>query len=401
MKKNYCLLIISVLIQACNSINTNSEILLENVNTISHNGILIRQENIVGQAYAKIFSAEIPQKKFDIELVKPFDSIDSSYRVSQWAKEKSALIAINAGFFSIYEKTKGIQLPSYNLNTCYPNNYDPYNAFPARNLKINAKWYGTFPNENGVVAWSKKQNLFYVDKIKNVNYIKLLGNDILFNNFNRYPLNSNITVFTDIWKKPIPIYKPGILLYSDKNKIIKIEKILSKSKGKGFLVPKDGFIVYLSDAVKVPPLKIGDSLKLEIKTISSLNLKDKLNEIDYIVSGNPILIQDGKIQEDYPKTNFYLNSYARTAICQLKNNNILLLVVSGNDELLGKSVGLSIPELSTVMLQKGCNNAINLDGGHSSIFYFNGKVLNRNYSQDENDCFKIHERSVSDLILVK
>ncbi|WGL58950.1 phosphodiester glycosidase family protein [Pigmentibacter sp. JX0631] len=399
MKKNYFLLIIAVLIQACNSVNKNSKVELENVSTINHNGIIISQENIVGQASAKIFSAEIPQKKFNLELVKPYDAIDSSYRVSQWAKEKSALIAINAGFFSIYEKAKGIQLPSYNLNTCYPNNYDPYNALPARNLKINAKWFGTFPNENGVVAWSKKQELFYIDKIKNINYIKLLGNDILFNNFNRYPLNSNITVFTDIWKKPIPIYKSGMLLYSDKSKIIKIEKL--SSKGKGFIVPKDGFVVFLSDAVKLPPLKIGDALTLEVKTISSSNLENKLEKIDFIVSGNPILIQDGKIQENYPNTHFYLNSYARTAICQLTNNNILLLVVSGNDESLGKSVGLSIPELSTVMLQKGCYNAINLDGGHSSVFYFNGKVLNRNFSSKEDDCFKIHERSVSDLILVK
>lgn len=398
MKKNYYLLILISFLQSCNTINRNSEIFLEKINTQNYNGLIITQEKIIGQNSAQIFSAELPQKKFNLELLKPFNSIDSSYRVSNWAKEKSAILAINAGFFSIYEKAKGIQLPSYNMNTCYPNIYDPYNAFPARNLKINKNWFGTYPNENGVVAWSKNQDFFYIDKIKNLNYIKLLGNNILFNNFNRYPLNSNITVFTDIWKNPVPIYKSGMLLYSDNSKIIKIEKI--SAKGIGIKIPKNGFVVYLSDAVKLPPIKVGDALELEIKTFSSAKIEDKLEKMDYIVSGNPILIQAGKIQDDYPRTKFYLNSYARTAICQLKNNNILLLVVSGNDELLGKSFGLSIPELTSVMLQKGCNNAINLDGGHSSVFYFNGKVLNRNYPQDENDCFKIHERSVSDLILV-
>ncbi len=387
------------LCQGCETVKQPIIFNLQQIHESNYKGIIVQQEKIIGKSNISIYTAEIPKNQFSIELIKPNNAIDSSYRVSELAKKENAILAINGGFFSIYEKTKGIQLPSYNLNTCYPHLYDPYNALPARNLKINTKWFATYPNENGVVAWSKSMDKFIIDRIKNENYISFNGNNIAFTNLNKYPFNSNISVFTDVWQKSIPIYKSGVLIFSVNGKVTRIEKI--SNKGKFLNVPNGGFIVFFTDTIKIPSIKQGDMIKLTINTISSTGSEKDLEKADYILSGNPILIQNRVVTEEYPQTPFYINAYARTAICQLKNKNIMFLVANGSDEVMGRQIGLSIKELSMLMLQKNCINAINLDGGHSSIFYFNNNVINRNFPKDENDCFKLHERSVSDMIIVK
>ena len=41
-----------------------------------------------------------------------------------------------------------------------------------------------------------------------------------------------------------------------------------------------------------------------------------------------------------------------------------------------KSVGMTIAEISALMLELGCDEAINLDGGGSTTMVVNGKVVN-------------------------
>ncbi len=399
MKKIFFLLLLSFLSNSCQTVKRPITFDLQQIYVENYKGIEVQQEKIIGKNNINVYSAEIPKNQFSMQLVKPKNAIDSSDKVSVQANKENAILAINGGFFSIYEKTKGIQLPSYNLNTCYPHLNDPYNALPARNLKINSNWFATYPNENGIVAWSKAMNKFIIDKIKNENSLTIQGKKILFTTLNKYAFNSSIVIYTDVWQKPIPIYKSGILLFASKGKISKIEKI--SNKGKLVIVPKDGFVAFFADALKIPPVKIGDSIILNINTLSTSGNASHLETMDYILSGNPILIKNNVITEDYPQTPFYINAYARSAICQLKNKNIMFLVVNGSDEIMGRQMGLSIKELSLLMLQKNCINAINLDGGHSAVFYFNNNILNRSFPKDEEDCFKLHERSISDMIIVK
>jgi exopolysaccharide biosynthesis protein len=40
------------------------------------------------------------------------------------------------------------------------------------------------------------------------------------------------------------------------------------------------------------------------------------------------------------------------------------------------SMGMTLPELSDYMLKLGCTDALNLDGGGSSTFWLEGRVLN-------------------------
>jgi exopolysaccharide biosynthesis protein len=50
-------------------------------------------------------------------------------------------------------------------------------------------------------------------------------------------------------------------------------------------------------------------------------------------------------------------------------------VVDGRDE--GYSRGAGLPELGEILLDLGCTDGYNLDGGGSSVLIFDGEIQNR------------------------
>jgi len=63
----------------------------------------------------------------------------------------------------------------------------------------------------------------------------------------------------------------------------------------------------------------------------------------------------------------------RTAIGQRKDGAVLMLVIDGRQ---ASSLGATFSDLITIMLEYGAVNAINMDGGSSSLMYYKGEYLN-------------------------
>ena len=64
----------------------------------------------------------------------------------------------------------------------------------------------------------------------------------------------------------------------------------------------------------------------------------------------------------------------RTAIGQRSDGAVLMLVIDGRQ---ASSLGATYADLITVMMEYGAVNAINLDGGSSSLMYYKGAYLNK------------------------
>ena len=64
----------------------------------------------------------------------------------------------------------------------------------------------------------------------------------------------------------------------------------------------------------------------------------------------------------------------RTAVGYTKDNHLIMLTADGRE---GASIGLTLMELANLMKELGCVNAMNLDGGGSTVMYVNGKVVNK------------------------
>ncbi|OEF99952.1 hypothetical protein BHF71_07075 [Vulcanibacillus modesticaldus] len=87
----------------------------------------------------------------------------------------------------------------------------------------------------------------------------------------------------------------------------------------------------------------------------------------------PILLQDGKkveIPSDWANT-----KHPRTIVGNFSNGELLFIVIDGRRE--GWSSGVTLEEVQDKLLSFKVKDAFNLDGGGSSTFYYDGKVLNK------------------------
>ena len=88
------------------------------------------------------------------------------------------------------------------------------------------------------------------------------------------------------------------------------------------------------------------------------------------VSFYPILIMNGNIQDP---SLLVSGVNPRTAIGQRADGAVLMLVIDGRQV---HSLGATYLDAAEVMLAHGAINACNLDGGSSSVMYYNGEYVN-------------------------
>ena len=96
--------------------------------------------------------------------------------------------------------------------------------------------------------------------------------------------------------------------------------------------------------------------------------------IQYGASYGPVLVQNGQMT-DYDTLESGLNP--RTAIGQRSDGAFLLLVIDGRQVI---SLGATYLDEAEIMLRYGAVNAVNLDGGSSSMMYYNGAYVNNSAS---------------------
>jgi len=101
----------------------------------------------------------------------------------------------------------------------------------------------------------------------------------------------------------------------------------------------------------------------------------KERNLQWACSFGPALIINGEASTDSRITSSGVNP--RTAIGQRADGAVLLLVVDGRQV---TSLGATLEDLVTIMMEHGAVNAANLDGGSSSQMIYNDETLNINAS---------------------
>ncbi|MBQ3704872.1 MAG: phosphodiester glycosidase family protein [Clostridia bacterium] len=88
--------------------------------------------------------------------------------------------------------------------------------------------------------------------------------------------------------------------------------------------------------------------------------------------GPALLDLDGSVLTSFSSTSRIISANPRTAIGYYEPGHYCLIVVDGR----GDSAGISLPDLSQLFYDLGCQAAYNLDGGNSSIMVWNNQVIN-------------------------
>jgi exopolysaccharide biosynthesis protein len=115
--------------------------------------------------------------------------------------------------------------------------------------------------------------------------------------------------------------------------------------------------------------------------------------MDHIVGGVPVLIDDGRVIEDFGPEKIsagFARRHPRTAIGIKPDGTWILVVVDGRQPNL--SIGMTLQEMARFMSSLGCHEALNLDGGGSTTMVLHGEIAN---SPSDGK-----ERPVSDAILL-
>ena len=102
-----------------------------------------------------------------------------------------------------------------------------------------------------------------------------------------------------------------------------------------------------------------------------------IGEYKWAVQFSPALIVDGA---KYVQGTFGYGLQPRTAVGQTLSGEFLMLIVDGRQ--VGHSIGATVNDLAQIMLRHKAYQAMNLDGGSSSIMNYKGKTINRPSSKN-------------------
>ena len=213
-------------------------------------------------------------------------------------------------------------------------------------------------------------------------------------------------------KKALPAYKIDIAFQA--SELLKTSQIAGNSgalaaiNGSFFDMELGGGVTYVEKAdsvisrTRAPDLEWGvsDSIingalvmdKCQHLTIEAAK-KDHVYENSvaeaYVMVSGPLLINDA-IPQELPEMNFTNLRHPRTCLC-ITRNSIILVTVDGRSE---QAAGMSLKEVQQLLLDLGCVEAINLDGGGSTSMWMKEQGI-VNIPSD-----KTGERPVANAILI-
>ena len=195
---------------------------------------------------------------------------------------------------------------------------------------------------------------------------KIVGNGetIKIDNINQpRMLSSYILLYTRDWGAYAPASPQyGVQLRVEGNKI-------TAASANPLSIPENGYVLV------GPKSQLGKLFGAEYVDIS-INTNPKWENVRHIISGGPYLVKNGAVFVDVEaqKLQSIGGRNPRSAIGYTKYNDLILVAVDGRE---GSSVGLTLYELAALMQSLGCVNAINLDGGGSTVMFVNGQIVNR------------------------
>lgn len=307
------------------------------INKLEKGVYYIRMNKIINKRNIKINVAEIDRKlNPEIEITPKLanENIHAKTNINKF--EQNTILAINGTYFK-------------------QNTGTPLGALVIDNEIITGPIYER-------VGFGIGKDEFKTSRLAFNGTLKNKHREIEINNINQpRMLYSDVLLYTEKWGERSAETKANY-----KQIAIRDNKIVATSSYPLF-IPKNGFVIS-APAEKLEGFELGDKISLEYSLIP------KWKNIEHIVSGGPYLLKEGEIFIDTAaeKLNSIAGRNPRTAIGYTKDNVMIMVTVDGRKE--GTS-GVTLKELALIMDDLGCYEAINLDGGSSTVMYADGKIL--------------------------
>lgn len=266
------------------------------------------------------------------------DSLHSKKTITTIAKNTNSIVAINGTYFK------------------------PQTGEPLGTLMIDGDIY-TGPMYDRV-AIGIFDDGFGVARVQMAATMKAGDKEIKIDNINQpRTLSTHVIAYTKAWGQKAPASpRYGMQVAIEDNKVI-------ASSSSPLEIPQNGYVI-------VGPKKQLEQFVSEKKVKINISLSPNWKNVRHIISGGPYLVKDSKVFVDMTaqKLGAIGGKNPRTAIGYTADNNLIMVAVDGRE---GSSVGMTLMQLANFMKAAGCTNAINLDGGGSTVMYVDGQVVNK------------------------
>lgn len=257
--------------------------------------------------------------------------------ITSIAKKNNSLVAINGTFFK------------------------PETGVPLGTLMIDKKVY-TGPIYNRV-AMGIFDNKYDMARIQLDATLKSRNATVKVDNINQpRTLSTHVIAYTSDWGKLAPVSpKYGKQIAIKENKVIEVST-------SPLSIPEGGFVI-------VGPAQMLNQFSVDEKVSFTIATMPSWDNVNHIISGGPYLVRDNEVYVDMTeqKLGAIGGRNPRSAIGYTADNNLVMVVVDGREN---DSVGMTLFELANFMKSIGCYNAMNLDGGGSTVMYVDGKIAN-------------------------
>lgn len=295
------------------------------------------------QIQAYLVSVE-PQAKYELLPFSAAGAYNGRGRISDYAKQNRLLAAINASYFD----TDGWVIGNVkNKGQFMAMDEQPRSGYVLKNgnpdIVQDIAYYGTVDLPNG-------QHLV----LKGMNRMRIAEDLVLYNNFFAPSTKTNQ------WGREVKIVNNRVTAVATAgNMVITPGSVIVSGHG--------------ASAAALAQLKVGDRV-----TISQTLGSSVADAADTVVSGGPLLVEHGRVHvratEEKMAADIAKGRAPRTAVGIKKDGTLLMVVVDGRNN---NSAGLTLAELATYMLRLGAREAVNFDGGGSSVMAINGLVVNK------------------------
>lgn len=133
------------------------------------------------------------------------------------------------------------------------------------------------------------------------------------------------------------------------------------------------------------------SMKVFERTEFSMREAEKKG-VRHIWQFGPTLVSDGKMVRDFPTR---ATRHPRVIIGYYEPGHYCLVAVDGRSK---TAIGMTDREMAELMLELGCQEAMNLDGGNSAMMVFMGKCISHPSGADKDNDGKA-DRRLKDMVL--
>ena len=276
------------------------------------------------------------------------------------ARRHKALAAINGGFFEMIGTFRGESVGA---------------------LKIDGEWVSEPEQGRAVIGFRRVDGKIetYIDRISlRLELILPSGSTLQIDGTNRNRGRDELVIYRPLFHGVTLTMPDGV------EAVVRNGEVVGVYNGQGSSrIPVDGYVLSASGKKRRELLSYiakGDAVQIRETIIPErVGDSDLWASFTHIVGGGPLLLQDGTEpstqayeREGFDRA-FYGFWHPRTAVGKKADGTLLFVTITATER--GVRRGVMLPRLAELFLEWGATDALNLDGGNSSMLVIRDEVV--------------------------